>query len=101
MGIPHDTEEFNWALRSQEEIEPKVEIFENPTFCPVAPAWVLQSTSAARAKKFLRMSLTNARSMAGSIGASLGPKIDPKVGKTGRNQPKLKISEKVKNSVFV
>ena len=28
------------------------------------------------------------------------PKIDPKGGKTGQNQPKLKISEKIINHVF-
>ena len=72
MGISHDTEDFNWALRSREKIELKVEISENPRFYPVAPAWVLQSTSMSRAEKFLRMSLTIARSMAGLIGAGLG-----------------------------
>ena len=100
MGILHDSGEINWTHTGPEKFEPKVEFFENLTFCPVALAWVLRSPPAQWPKNSLgcaRRSLAPWRRRFERVWA---PKIDPKVRKTIQNQPKLKFSGKVKNCVF-
>ena len=104
MGIPHDSGEINWTHTGPEKFEPKVEFFENLTFCPVAPAWVIRSPTDQWPKYSLgraRRSLAPWRSQLEQVWAL---KIDPQVKK---NHPKsaeisqnLKFSEKVENHVF-